>query len=62
MTAMQTRISYSGNGCWLAEAADGRGFVKADGTWHTIWMSQGTYYTAANAAAACARATERGWA
>jgi len=59
---MQTRISYSGNGVWLAEAADGRGFVNDRGEWHTIWTSQGTYYSPEAAAAACAAAVERGWA
>lgn len=49
---MATRISYSGNGVWLAEALSTNG----------VWMSQGTYYTTAAAAAACARAAERGWA
>lgn len=59
---ISTRISYSGNGVWLAEATDGHGFVTDHGSWHTIWMNQGTYYSADDAARACSRASERGWA
>jgi len=59
---METRVSYSGNGVWLAEAADGRGFINDHGAFHLIWRSQGTYYTREAAAAANAAAVERGWA